>query len=153
MVARDSPVRHRTCTVPCSVRRHFTQSLGFGARSTVGALSSCGTGQSGAPLTPLLWLLSRYCAGLFIRQSRPLAQIVIAPLANRIVRWIIAERAFVFPIVAGWNLYGPGAPDTVRWHTGQSGASFFSTLKFFAPFRIESLTWIFYWFVLNLIHL
>jgi hypothetical protein len=54
MVARDSPVRHRTGTVPCSVRRHFTQPLGFGARSTIGALSSCGTGQSGAPLTPLL---------------------------------------------------------------------------------------------------
>jgi hypothetical protein len=44
----DSPVRHQTCTVRYPVRRHVTQSLGFGARSTVGALSSCGTGQSGA---------------------------------------------------------------------------------------------------------
>jgi hypothetical protein len=40
MGAPDSPVR-----------RHVTQPLGFGARSIVGALSSCGTGQSGAPLT------------------------------------------------------------------------------------------------------
>jgi hypothetical protein len=39
---------HRTDTVPCPVRRHVTQPLGFGAESTVGALSSCGTGQSGA---------------------------------------------------------------------------------------------------------
>jgi hypothetical protein len=30
------------------VRRHVTQSLGFKAKSTVGALSPCGTGQSGA---------------------------------------------------------------------------------------------------------
>jgi hypothetical protein len=30
------------------VRCHVTQPLGFGAKSTVGALSSCGTGQSGA---------------------------------------------------------------------------------------------------------
>jgi hypothetical protein len=37
MGAPDSPVR-----------RHVTQSLGFRANSTVGALSSCGTGQSGA---------------------------------------------------------------------------------------------------------
>jgi hypothetical protein len=45
------PVRHRTGTVGCPVRRHATQSLEFGAWATVGALSSCGTGQSGAPLT------------------------------------------------------------------------------------------------------
>jgi hypothetical protein len=44
----DSLVRHRTGTVRCLVRCHITQPLGFGARSTVGALSSCGTGQSGA---------------------------------------------------------------------------------------------------------
>jgi hypothetical protein len=44
----DSPVRHRTDTIQCPVRRHITQPLGFGAESTVGALSSCGIGQSGA---------------------------------------------------------------------------------------------------------
>jgi hypothetical protein len=54
MGAPDSPVRHRTGTVYCPVRRHVTQLLGFGAKSTVGALSPCGTGQSDAPLT--LWL-------------------------------------------------------------------------------------------------
>jgi hypothetical protein len=48
MGAPDSLVRHRTGTVRCPVRRHVTQPLGFGAKSTVGALSSCGTGQSGA---------------------------------------------------------------------------------------------------------
>jgi hypothetical protein len=35
--------------------------------------------------------------------------------------------------VASLELYGPGAPDTVRWHTGQSGALDQSTLRFFAP--------------------
>jgi hypothetical protein len=48
MGAPDSPMRHRTLTVQCPVRRHDTQPLGFGARATIGALSSCGTGQSGA---------------------------------------------------------------------------------------------------------
>jgi hypothetical protein len=48
MDAPDSPVRHRTGTVGCPVRRHVTQPLGFGAKSTVGALSPYGTGQSDA---------------------------------------------------------------------------------------------------------
>jgi hypothetical protein len=32
---------------------------------------------------------------------------------------------------SGWfELYGPGAPDTVRWCTRQSGVPFLRTLKF-----------------------
>jgi hypothetical protein len=50
MGAPDSPVRHRTGTMHCSVPRHVTQSLGFRVKSIVGALSSCGTGHSGAPM-------------------------------------------------------------------------------------------------------
>jgi hypothetical protein len=42
---------------------------------------------------------------------------------------IIAEGALVFPRVAGSSSYGHGAPDTIRWHTGQSGAPVHSTLK------------------------
>jgi hypothetical protein len=48
MGAPDSPVRHRIGTIHCPVHHHVTQPLGFGAKSTVGALSPCGTGQSGA---------------------------------------------------------------------------------------------------------
>jgi hypothetical protein len=48
MGAPDSPVRHQTGPVHCPVRRHVTQPLGFGAKSTVGPLSPCGTGQFGA---------------------------------------------------------------------------------------------------------
>jgi hypothetical protein len=39
--------------------------------------------------------------------------------------------------VASWTLYGPGAPDTVRWHTGQSDAPDHSTLGFFAPLYLN----------------
>jgi hypothetical protein len=38
--------------------------------------------------------------------------------------------------VAAWILYGPGASDTVRLHTGQSGAPDQSTLGFFAPLNL-----------------
>jgi hypothetical protein len=35
------------------------------------------------------------------------------------------------------TLYGPGAPDTVRWHTGQSGEPDQGTLGFFAPLNLN----------------
>jgi hypothetical protein len=42
---------------------------------------------------------------------------------------------------SGWlGVLRPGAPDTVRWHTGQSGAPLFSTLKSFCSNIIVSLT-------------
>jgi hypothetical protein len=50
MGAPDSPVCHRTGTVPCSVPCHVTQPLGLGAGLTIGALSSCGIAQFGATL-------------------------------------------------------------------------------------------------------
>jgi hypothetical protein len=87
MGAPDSPVRHRTGTIPCLVCRHVTQPLEFGAGSTVGALSSCGTGQSGAPLT----CCSDFCAALLLHYSfgrvDRCAQVAVAPLAHRTVRW------------------------------------------------------------------
>jgi hypothetical protein len=103
----------------------------------------CHTGQSGVPLT----CCSDFCAALLICQSRPLradsrcsAGSPDSSVAHRTVRRIIAECAFIFRRVAGWHLYDPGAPDIVRWHTRQSGAPFFSTLKSFCSFGIVSLT-------------
>jgi hypothetical protein len=55
---------------------------------------------------------------------------------------------------SGWfGLVRPGAPDTVRWHTGQSDAPIFSTLKSFCSNKIVSQTWFFSLFALNLMHL
>jgi hypothetical protein len=83
MGAPDSPVRHRTLTVQCPVRRHVTQLLGFGARATVGALSSCGTGQSGAPLT----CCSNFYRGNVLHYSS--IRVDRYALAHRTVRWHI----------------------------------------------------------------
>jgi hypothetical protein len=86
MGAPDSPVRHRTYTVQCSVRRHVTQPLGFGAKSTIGALSSCSTGQSDAtPDSPVpsdfcALTSAVHCAALF-----PLSESTVA-------RWIAVAR-------------------------------------------------------------
>jgi hypothetical protein len=60
MGAPDSQVHHWTVTLHCTVRLHVTQPLGFGAKSTVGALSPCGIGQSGATSNSLV--PSDFCA-------------------------------------------------------------------------------------------
>jgi hypothetical protein len=86
MGAPDSPVRHRIGTVRCLVCRHISQPLGSGAGRSLEALCSCGTGQSGAPLTSMLRLLRGTVLHCSSCQSRPLAQIVVAPLAHRTVR-------------------------------------------------------------------
>jgi hypothetical protein len=43
-------------------------------------------------------------------------------LAHWTVRWIIAERPPRIPDGGKFGVELPGAPDTVQWHTGQSGA-------------------------------
>jgi hypothetical protein len=88
MVASDSPVRHRTGHVHCPVRCHVIQPLGFGAKSTVGALSPCGTGQvmftvrcaSGSAALTLrtIFSISSFC-------TQPLRELAVAPLAHRTV--------------------------------------------------------------------
>jgi hypothetical protein len=105
-----------------------------------------------------LWLrCSNFCTTLLLTVAHVRVERCAldsrCPLAHRTVRWIIVERACVFPRVAGLTLYGSGAPDTVRWHIGQSGAPVHSTLKSF----LLLLNWVpnlnIYWFVLNLMHL
>jgi hypothetical protein len=48
----------------------------------------------------------------------------------------------------------PGAPDTVRWCTGQSGAPDQGCLRLsLALFFVEPISWSFYWLSVNLWHL
>jgi hypothetical protein len=94
MGAPDSPVRHRT--VSGAPPRHPV--VRAWSWSTVGGFVlmwhrtvRCHTGQSGAPLT----CYSDFCRGTVLHYSSVrvdrCAQIAVAPLVHRIVRWIIAE--------------------------------------------------------------
>jgi hypothetical protein len=47
----------------------------------------------------------------------------------------------------------PGAPDTVRWHTGQSGAPDQGTLRLSLALFVEPNSWSLYWLSVNLWHL
>jgi hypothetical protein len=88
----DSPMVHRTVTVHCPV--HLLASALTSARAGV------------------------HCSVADDRwRGRSLLH-----LAHRTVRWIIAERPPRIPEAEQFGVELPGASDTVRWHTGQSGA-------------------------------
>jgi hypothetical protein len=109
--ASDSPVPHRTTTVHCSVRLLALLWLYANCPRTVHICRR--------PLESTVALLSRCSTG-----------IPDSPVTHRTVRWIIAERLSKFPKVGSSACTDPGAPDTVRWHTGQSGAPDQGSLRF-----------------------
>jgi hypothetical protein len=118
--------------------------------------------------------LARTVAHWMQLQSTVGAEVAVAPLAHqtvrcatghcpvphRTVRWIIAERPLIFPKVTSLKLsslahrtLSGGALDTVRWHTGQSGAPDQGTLRLSLALFVWTLSWSFYWFIVNLWHL
>jgi hypothetical protein len=60
-----------------------------------------------------------------------------SPVAHRTVRGIIAERGRRNSKVKSLELLVPGAPDNVRWHTGQSGAPDGALFGFFLLLSCE----------------
>jgi hypothetical protein len=137
----DSPVVHRAVTVHCLVRLLMPAmtSAHVGTHCSV-SLFLC---------IRLLALYSRYSVGT-----------PDSPVLHRTVRWIIAEWLPEFPKLASWSestlvhrTISGGAPDTIRWHTGQSGAPDQGSLWLSFALFIWTLSWTFYWFVLNLWHL
>jgi hypothetical protein len=125
------------------VRCHVILSLGPGAGRSLEALSSCGTGQSGAPLT----CCSDFCRGTVLHCSSVrvdrCVQIVVVPLVHRTVRWSTGQSGGApnSPVnysgaaprkleAEEFELIHPGAPDTVRWHIEQSGTPDQGTLRF-----------------------
>jgi hypothetical protein len=125
--APNSPVVHRTGPIHCPVR-HLTPALTLRAQSAL-FLFTVAVEDDRWRLEPLL------------------------RLAHRTVRWIIAERPPEFPKVVSseWNslvhqTLSGGTPDSpVRQTRDVFGLSF--------ALFIWTLSWSFYWFVVNLWHL
>ena len=106
------------------------------------------TGQSGAPLTHC----SYSCRDTVLHYSSVrvdrCAQIAVAPLVDSPVNYSGATPGKAE--AEEFELIHPGAPDTVRWHTRQSGAPDQGTLRFpFCSFLLKPNLF-FCWFVLNL---
>jgi hypothetical protein len=64
-----------------------------------------------------------------------------------------SEAPLRIPEGAKFSLESPGAPDTVRWHIGQSGAPDQGTLRLSLALFVEPMSWSFYWLSVNLWHL
>jgi hypothetical protein len=64
-----------------------------------------------------------------------------------------SEAPLKIPEGAKFGLESPGAPDTVRWHTGQSGAPDQGCLRLSLALFVEPISWSFYWLSVNLCHL
>jgi hypothetical protein len=85
----DSPVVHRTWHCSLSGACHVSQPLGFGVVDRWSPLSSCVIRQS-----DVFWLCSSdfcnvHCSSR--QSSRPLAKLIVAPLAHRTLRWILVK--------------------------------------------------------------
>jgi hypothetical protein len=122
---------HRTvrcATVHCPVR-HRTLS-GAPAMSpgrwvpTVGASDVRATGLSGAPSDACsdFCACSEHCSLFLYRCIRPLALGAVAPLGTPDSPVNYSGAASQIPEGGKFRVELPGAPDTVQWHTGQSGA-------------------------------
>jgi hypothetical protein len=117
---------------------------------------------SGAPSAPTLTLQALFapCSRTVHLLQTTVGAVAIAthgtpdsPVLHRIVWWIIAEWHFQKPEAEQFRVELPGAPDTVRWCTGQSSAPDQGSLRLVLLLSFWTLSWTFYWFVLNLWHL
>jgi hypothetical protein len=123
----DSPVVHRTGPVNCPVRL----------------------------LAPALTLrvLSAHCSCTVHFCRRPLALLAVAPHGTPDSPVNYSGVAFQKPEGGKFGVDLPGAPDTGRWHTGQSGAPDQGSLRLSFAHFFYTLSWTLYWFVLNLWYL
>jgi hypothetical protein len=74
-----------------------------------------------------------------------------SPLGHRLVNY--SGVPLRIPEDVEFILESPGAPDTVRWHTGQSGAPDQGALRLSLALFVEPFSWSFYWLIVNLWHL
>jgi hypothetical protein len=92
------------------VCHHVTLSLGLGAGRPLEALSSCGTGQFGAPLT----FCSDFCRVTVLYSSSVrvdrCAQIAVAPLVHRTVRWYTGQSGGTPDSPVNYSGAAPGKP-------------------------------------------
>jgi hypothetical protein len=121
-------VRHRTLSgAPATSPGHWVP--------TVGAYDRWATGQSGgAPDTHCslsgapsdacsdFCARSEHCSLFLYRCRRPLALGAVAPLGAPDSPVNYSGAASRIPEGGKFKVEFPGAPDTVQWHTGQSGA-------------------------------
>jgi hypothetical protein len=163
------PVAHRTSPVDCPVchPRVPCSSARAGAhlmrcRRPLARSSRCSAGSPDSPVNysgAEIWSWR-------VQSRSPLEHQTLSgvhrtcPVCTGHVRWIIAKRLWNIPKVRSWassslvhRTLSGDAPDTVRWHTRQSGAPDQGSLRLSLAFLVEPISWSFYWLSVNLWHM
>jgi hypothetical protein len=149
------PVVHRTSPVDCSVchPRVLCSSARTGAhlmhcRRPLARSSRCSAGSPDSPVN---------YSGAEIRSWRVQSR---SPLEHRTLSGVApdspmnySEASLRIPEGAKFGLKSPGAPDTVRWHTRQSGVPDQGNLRLSLALFVEPISWSFYWLSVNLWHM
>jgi hypothetical protein len=161
MVVGEAVCRCAHRTVRCA--SHVTQPLGFDCWSANIWGHWTVTVHYPVRLMALLWLLrelSAHCSHNVHLLQTTVGAVIVALLGtpdslvqHRTVWWIIAKWHFQKLEAEQFRVDLPGAPDTARWHTGQSGAPYQGSLRLVLLLSFWTQTLTFYWFVLNLWHL
>jgi hypothetical protein len=114
----------RCATGQCPVRRHVTLLLGLGAGRPLEALSSCGTGQSGATPTfcsDFCRVIVQHCSSVRVDRC---AQIAVTPLVHQTVRWYTRKSGGTPKSPVNYSGAVPGKPEAEEfgvygpWCTG-----------------------------------
>jgi hypothetical protein len=156
-------VRHRTLSgAPATSPGRWIPTVGasvFWATGQSGGATDSHCSVSGAPSGSAL-TLARTVAHLMPSADDRWHEVVVAPLAHRTLSGATPDSPVnysgVAPRIPEGEQFGVGVPsatDTVRWHTGQSGAPDQGTLRLTLALNILILSRSFYWFVVNLWHL
>jgi hypothetical protein len=161
VVHRTSPVDCLVChpRVPCSSARagvqlmHCSRPLARSSRCSAGSPDSpvC-TGQSGVHRTCPVNYSGAHSRSWRVQSRSPLRHRTLSGGApDSLLNYI--EAPLKIPEGEELGLESSGAPDTVRWHTGQSGAPDHGSLWLSLALFVEPFSWSFYWLSVNLWHL
>jgi hypothetical protein len=147
--APDSLVRHRTLSgAPATSASRWGSTVGAltgGASRLSGGAPDRSCRLSGAPTVRALTLACTVAHWMWL-QSTVAREVAVAPLAHRIVRWIIAERPLNFPKVAS-------SASSALVHRTLSGAPDQGAFGLSFALFVWTLSWSFYWLMVNLWHL
>jgi hypothetical protein len=146
------PMAHQTCTVECPVRQHGRAWLlralariqcAAGSRWRRSICSS-----AGSPDSPVNYSGANSRSWRVLEPLFPGAPDIVRCTPDSPVNY--SGVPLNIPEGKEFSVKSPGAPDTVRWHTGQFGAPDQGTLRLSLCSFVEPNTWYFYWLSVNL---
>jgi hypothetical protein len=156
------PVVHRTSPVDCPVchPRVLCSSARAGAHlmrcsRPLARSSRCSAGSPDCPVCTghVWWIIAERKSEAGEFRVALLWSTGHCPVVHQTCPVNYSETPLKIPEGAKLVVEFPSTPDTVRWHTGQSGAPEHGSLRLSLALLVEPISWSFYWLSVNLWHL